>query len=32
MMLDDYQIKMLEQLGLKEKDDSDDPYSLVSYK
>jgi hypothetical protein len=32
MMLDDYQIKMLEQLGLKEKDNSDDPYSLVSYK
>lgn len=30
--MDDYQIKMMEQLGLKDKDDSDDPYSLVSYK
>lgn len=30
--MDDYQIKMMEQLGLKDKDDTDDPYSLVSYK
>jgi hypothetical protein len=31
-MLDDYQIKMLEKLGLQDKDDSDDPYSIVSFK
>ena len=30
--LDDYQMKMLRELGLQDKDDSDDPYSLVSYK
>ena len=30
--MDDYQIKMMESLGLKDKDDDDDPYSLVSYK
>ena len=32
MKLDDYQMKMLRELGLHDKDDSDDPYSLVSYK
>lgn len=32
MKLDDYQMKMLRELGLQDKDDSDDPYSLVSYK
>jgi len=30
--LDDYQRKRLEQLGLMDKDNSDDPYSLVSRK
>jgi hypothetical protein len=30
--LNDYQIEMLEKLGLQDKDDSDDPYSLVSFK
>ena len=30
--LDDYQRKRLEELGLMDKDDSDDPYSLVSRK
>ena len=30
--LDDYQIKILRELGLQDKDDNEDPYSLVSYK
>lgn len=32
MQLDDYQVKMLRELGLHSGDDTDDPYSLVSYK
>jgi hypothetical protein len=32
LYLDDYQIKILRELGLQDKDDSNDPYSLVSYK
>ena len=32
LKLDDYQMKMLRELGLQDGDDSDDPYSLVSYK
>jgi hypothetical protein len=31
LQLDDYQMKMLRELGLQDKDE-DDPYSLVSYK
>jgi hypothetical protein len=31
LQLDDYQMKMLRELGLQDKD-KDDPYSLVSYK
>jgi hypothetical protein len=30
--LDDYQIQMLQKLGLQDKNDDDDPYSLVSFK
>ena len=30
--LDEYQIKVLQELGLHKNDDGDDPYSLVSYK
>jgi hypothetical protein len=32
LQLDDYQIKMLRELGLQDNTDEDDPYSLVSYK
>jgi hypothetical protein len=32
MQLDEYQIKILENLGLQDKNIGDDPYSLVSYK
>lgn len=32
LKLDDYQIQILQQLGLQDKNEGDDPYSLVSYK